>query len=147
MKTPASAKKGREAIAKQFREIGERFGATLTECEEPAGHDSGATIVLQFTLNGVGAIIHISDLHERHGMMGGLISWYNDQPPGEWRERRERWGCGVRYFSPGFMCAVGDLCGPRKPHKATSCADWDLLAARFQAGMRHAANHTAFLPD
>jgi hypothetical protein len=70
-------------------------------------------------------------LHERHGFNGALISWHNTEYP-------------VRCFSKGFNHAVGDSGLARPHHKATSSAQWDLLAARLQAGLRHAFNGTAF---
>ena len=143
MKTPASTKAGRNAIAAQFRQIGLKFGAVITEREESPGYASGAGLSMQFSLGGVGAQLGISDLHERHGgeFAGGLISWYNDQPPGEWHERR------ARYFTPGFNSAVGQNNTARPHHKATSCDTWEMLAARLQAGLRKASTGAAYLPD
>ena len=147
--TPASTKAGRAAIVKQFLDVATKFGATVERRDESAhpGY-SGAGTYLNFTLNGVGASVGVSDLHERHGQEGGLISWFNHQPPGEWSKRFARLGHGVHYFTPGFNAAVGEHGKSARPHhKATSCGSWDMLAARLQAGLRHAANGTAFLPD
>jgi hypothetical protein len=128
----ASRKADRIAIAAAFREVADKFGATVEQREEsPNPGYCGAGIFMSFTLNGVGAQVSIDDLHERHGMAGALISWYNTDYP-------------VRDFAPGFNTAVGDNSHFSRPHhKATSIGSWDVLAARLQAGLRHAANGTA----
>jgi len=144
----ASRKADRQRIAAEFIRIAERFGATVTQRDEPPhpGY-SGAQINLSFKLEGVGAQVSISDLHERHGSPGGLVSWYNEQEPGEWQARRTAGLDGVKHFAPGFNTAVGEMNGSRHHHKATSCGSWDLLAARLQAGLRKAASRTAFIED
>lgn len=124
--------KGRAAIVAQLLAVADKFGATVEQRDESAMAGYGAETSLTIRLNGVGALIGVSDLHERHGFNGAIISWHNTNYP-------------VRYFSEGFNCAVGDSGSARPHHKATSSAEWDLLAARLQAGLRHAANGTAFL--
>ena len=60
----ASRKKDRAAIARDFVAIAERFGAAIERREEPRNIGyCGAGICLQFSLNGVGATVSISDLH------------------------------------------------------------------------------------
>ena len=129
--TSARTKAGRAAIVASLLAVADKFGATVERRDEPAMRGYGAETSLMIRLNGVGALIGVSDLHERHGFNGALISWHNTQYP-------------VRYFSKGFNCAVGDSGSARPHHKATSSAEWDVLAARLQAGLRHAANNTAF---
>jgi hypothetical protein len=96
---------------------------------------SSAGIDLSFRLNGVGVMLSIDDLH---GPGGGLASWFNDC---------REFGAKVRNFSPSFNAAVGDLHHSRPHHKATSYDTWETLAARVQAGLRHAANNTAFIEE
>ena len=124
-------KADRESVARQFLDVAAKFGATVERRDEDASPGySGAVISLSFTLNGVGAQVTISDLHERHGWPGGLISWFNTEFP-------------ARLFASGFCAAIGDNKG-YPHHKATSSDRWDILAARMQAGLRHAAKGTAF---
>ena len=128
----ARTKAGRAAIVASLVAVADKFGATVERRDESglAGYNGGETS-LTIRLNGVGALIGVSDLHERHGFNGALISWHNTEYP-------------CRYFSKRFNCAVGDSGSARPHHKATSCAEWDVLAARLQAGLRHAQAGTAF---
>jgi hypothetical protein len=133
--TTARNAKGRAAIVASLLAVADKFGATVERRDDSAhaGY-SGPETVLNIRLNGVGALIGVSDLHERHGFNGALISWHNTEYP-------------PRNFTSGFNCAVGDSGSARPHHKATSSAEWDLLAARLQAGLRHAFNGTAFLKE
>lgn len=146
----AHNKTGREAIARILIAIGELHGAKVERKDEPrhAGYHSGE-IDLTFTLGGVGANIGVSDLHERHGSQGAMISWYNHRelsdptpghPFGEWKTP-------TRYFSPTFEKAVRSYSTwPRPHHKATTVGDWQRLADCLDAGLRCAAEDCAFLP-
>ena len=126
----ASRKADREAIAASFKAVADKFGAEVLRRDEgPNLGYHGASIYLHFNLHGVGAQVSIDDLH---GGEGGLISWFNTDYP-------------ARNFTSGFNAAVGDQGMARPHHKATSSGYWDLLAARLQAGLRHAANKTAFI--
>lgn len=124
--------KGRAAIVATLLAVADKFGASVEQRAERKIPGYGAETLLSVSLNGVGALIGVSDMHERHGFNGALISWHNTEYP-------------CRYFSKSFNCAVGDSGSARPHHKATSSAEWDVLAARLQAGLRHAANGTAFL--
>lgn len=126
----ASRKADREAIAASLIVIAAKYGATATRRDAPRHIGwSGASIVLNFTLNGVGAMTNIDDLH---GGYDALIRWYNDDYP-------------ARDFSPVFNCAVGDLNHYRKPHhKATSSGSWARLTEYLEGGLELAANGRAF---
>lgn len=117
----------RLAIAKQFRTIAERFGADIEERHESKSDWCSAAIDMTFRLNGVGAMVSIDDLH---GGYESIISWFNTSYP-------------CRDFSAGFFTAIGEP-GRGAHHKATSGGTWDMLAARLQAGLRHASRDTAF---
>jgi hypothetical protein len=131
----ASRKKDRESIAAMFQAAADKFGASVERNESPRNPGySGASIDLTITLNGVGVQVSIDDLH---GPGEGMASWYNDYT--------QRAPC--RNFSPSFNVAVGDLSHARPHHKATSYDAWDVLAAKVQAGLRHAANNTAFVQE
>lgn len=136
MTASAKTAKGREAIAASLLSVADKFGATVERRDRPAlsGYN-GAEIILTIRLNGVGALIGVSDLHERHGFNGALISWHNDY----------QHHSGAWHFTKGFNCAVGEFGSARPHHKATTMAAWDILAARLQAGLRHAAQGTAFI--
>jgi hypothetical protein len=131
----ASRKADRLAITASFRAVADKFSATVKQREEtPNPGCCGAGIFMSFALNGVGAQVSIDDLHERHGSDGGLISWFNTNYPS-------------RHFTSGFNVAVGEHGSARPHHKATSIGSWDMLAARLQAGLRHAANGTVFIEE
>lgn len=146
----AGNKAGREAIARILIAIGELHGATVERKDEPrhAGYHSGE-IDLTFTLGGVGANIGVSDLHERHGSQGAMISWYNhrelsapttERPLGDWLTPS-------RKFSGVFTLAVKAYSTwPGPHHKATTVGDWQRLADCLDAGLRCAAEGCAFLP-
>lgn len=128
----AGRKADRIKIAAEFRRVAEQFGAAVEQSDRtPTIGYSSAGISLSFSLNGVGAQVSVSDLHERCGSDGGLISWYNTDYP-------------ARHFTGSFNSAVGEQGSARPHHKATSIGSWDVLAARLQAGFRHAVNWLAF---
>ncbi len=132
MSAPLSARRkaDRAKIAATFRAVAEKFGAGVEERQEPrnVGY-SGAGVRLNIAWAGVGAMIDVDDLH---GGDFALIHWFNTAYP-------------ARHFSSAFNVAVGDLSHPRPHHKATSSGTWDMLAARLQAGLRHADKGTAFI--
>lgn len=131
----ASRKADRKRIAAEFTRIAQNFDAEVTTTDEPANPGySGQSIHLTARLNGVGVTCSIDNLH---GGEEDLLAWFNDY----------RQGLAVRYFSPRFNTAVGEQGHGRPHHKATSGGSWDLLAARLQAGLRHAANGTAFVSE
>jgi hypothetical protein len=130
MTAQASRKAEREAIARYFLEIAEKFGATIERRDSPrnVGY-CGPSIHLGIRLNGVGASLSIDDLH---GGEYGLISWHNAGP---------EYG---RDYSIRFNTAVGEFTKLRPHHKATSGDCWGVLAARLQAGLRLASRNEAF---
>jgi hypothetical protein len=142
----ASRKKDRESIAAMFQAAADKFGASVERRESPRNPGySGASIDLTITLNGVGVQVSIDDLH---GPGEGMASWYNARkysPPEPGYPYGKASPC--RNFSPSFNVAVGDLSHARPHHKATSYDAWDVLAAKVQAGLRHAANNTAFVQE
>ena len=144
----ARRKADRESIARMFVEVAEKFGAVVERRDEPRNPGfSGAGICLSFEMNGVGARVSIDDLH---GGDGGLISWYNERGyirPADGEPGFGSWRYPVRNFSSRFNVAVGDTVARRPHHKATSIGDWEVLAAYLQAGLRHAANGTAFIEE
>lgn len=134
----ASRKADRETIAAALIAIAEKHGATVTRRDDPPHKGwSGAGIALSFKLNGVGAMIDVDDLHERHGSAGGLLSWYNDA---------HQIGSAVQKFSGRFNCAVGDMGQYRPHHKATTIGTWGMCAERLDAGLALAAAGEAFRP-
>mgnify|MGYP006342665815 FL=1 len=131
----ASRKADRKRIAAEFIRIAQNFDAEVLIRDEPANPGySGQGTHFSARLNGVGVSCSIDNLH---GGEEDLLSWFNDY----------RQGLAVRDFSPRFNTAVGEQGHGRPHHKATSGGSWDLLAARLQAGLRHAANGTAFVSE
>lgn len=121
----ASRKADREFIIRALIDLVERHGAQVERC--PGYHNR--CITLRFTLNGVGAMI---DIHNLHGGYWSLISWYNTEYP-------------VRDFTTRFCVNIGDLTRSRARHKATSCPqDWYSLAMCLDAGLCMAARGDAF---
>ena len=134
----ARTKAGRKAITAALIAIGERHGATLTTREEDANPGwRGAGTTLTFMLAGVGALVSVSDLHERSGMRGAVLSWYKDYSDPQTRGRD---------FAPAFNCAVGELGKYRPHHKATSVGEWHDIARALDRGLELAASGKAFLP-
>ena len=130
----ASRKADRKRIAAEFIRIAQSFDAEVLIRDEPANPGySGQGTHFSARLNGVGVSCSIDNLH---GGEEDLISWFNDY----------RQGLAVRDFSPRFNTAVGEH-KIHPHHKASSVGSWDLLAARLQAGLRHAANGTAFVSE
>ncbi len=143
----AGRKKDREAIAAMFQSVADKFGAKVERRDTPRNPGySGASIDLTMALNGVGALMSIDDLH---GTGEGMASWYNARaysPPEPGYPFGKASPC--RNFSPSFNVAVGENMHAFRPHhKATSYDTWEMLAARVQAGLRHAANNTAFIQE
>lgn len=126
----ASRKAGRRAIADAIRGAALEFGADYEETDYGGRRELGVTV----KLNGVGALVHVDDLF---GGTRSLIHWFNS---GGYRP--------VRYFSPAFNSAVGEVSSwPRPHHKATSNPpDWDALLARLKAGLALARSGQAFNP-
>lgn len=126
-------KEDREAIAACFVAIAEKHGAAIERRDEPRNPGyHGPSILFNFTLNGVGAMLNIDDLH---GGNSALISWYSDYA-GDY-------GKPVRNYTSAFNVAVGDLLITRPHHKATSSGTWDRLARYLDAGLAMAAAGTA----
>lgn len=117
----ASRKADRELIFRCLSGIAAKHGAALERRDEPANPGySGAGIVLQITLNGVGALIDIDNLH---GGKYALIAWHNTKYP-------------PRNFTSRFCVAVGERSNYRPHHKAASCpADWYSLAMFLDGGL------------
>jgi hypothetical protein len=131
----ASRKADRKRIAAEFIRIAQKFDAEVLIRNEPANPGySGRGTHFSARLNGVGVTCSIDNLH---GGEEDLLSWFNDYHAGQ----------PVRDFSLRFNTAVGEQGHGRPHHKATSGGNWDLLAARLQAGLRHAANSTAFVSE
>lgn len=128
----ASRKADREAIARELIAIGEKHGATIKRRDDPPNPGyCGASIVLEFGLAGVGAMVDIDNLF---GGSRSLISWYNSQHP-------------ARNFADRFNFCVGEPKSARPHHKATSCpADWYSLAMFLDGGLCLAARGEAFAP-
>ena len=127
-----SRKVDREFIASALLALIERHGAEVTRRDTPAcpGY-GGQGIDLAFSLNGVGAMLSIDNLH---GGEHALISWHNTKYP-------------CRNFTARFCVAVGELGNYRPHHKATSCgADWYSLAMHLDGGLMLAARDEAFRP-
>ncbi len=133
----ASRKADRERVAAMLIAAVEKHGAKIERHDEPANPGySGAGISLRFTLNGVGAMIDVDNLH---GGYEALMSWHNAYDG--------KGGGETGYFSPSFNASVGELQHPRPHHKASSWGTWELLAARLSAGFRHAKEGTAFIKE
>jgi hypothetical protein len=133
----ASRKKDRELLASVFSQIGEVRGAKIErqDTSASAGY-CGQGIDLSFSLNGVGAMLGIDNLH---GGEWVLISWHNTEYP-------------ARNFTSRFCGCVGDRLGAtgvsRPHHKATtSPGDWYSLAMFLDAGLMLAARSEAFEPS
>ena len=142
----ARTKAGRKAITAALIAIGERHGATVTTREEaPNPGWRGAGTTLTFTLAGVGALVSVSDLHERSGMPCSVLSWYNDYTDQQARGTHyTKWR--TYNFAPAFNCAVGELGKYRPHHKATSVGEWHDIARALDRGLELAASGKAFLP-
>lgn len=128
----AGRKGDREFIAATLLHLVGRHGAEVTRQDTPANPGySGQGIDLAFSLNGVGAMFEIDNLH---GGNYALISWFNSKYP-------------ARNFTTRFSVCVGDLPNSRPHHKATSCpADWFSLAMFLDGGLMLAARDQAFEP-
>lgn len=126
----ASRKADREFIARVLIGLMERHGAQVERQDDgpnPGYH--GASIALHFSLNGVGAMLDIDNLH---GGDWSLIHWHNTEYPS-------------RNFTSRFCVNVGDLGQSRPHHKATSHPqDWYSLAMFLDAGLCLAAQNQAF---
>ena len=132
----AARKKDREQIARNFIAIAERCGATVERRDFARALGlRGASIDLTFRLNGVGAQLSVSNLHDGER---GLISWYND-----YLERG-----ATRYFAPAFNTATDAMRdATQRHHKATSTGPWARLEMLLLGGLSHAAAETAFLAE
>lgn len=126
----ASRKADRETIARALIELARARGAQCERRDEGRNLGyHGASIHLLFSLNGVGAMLNIDDLH---GGDWALISWFNTDYP-------------ARDFTERFARIVGDRAGRRPHHKATSHpADWYSLAMFLDGGLCLAARGGAF---
>lgn len=133
----ASRKADRIRLANLLQRLGEYYGATVERRDKEANPGwRGQSIDLTFSLNGVGAMVSISNLH---GGDHAIISWYNDYSGDVGRKCRD--------FTSTFNGAVGDLGHGRPHHKATTCPNsWSALAARLSAGLSTAVNGQAFRP-
>ena len=127
----ASRKADREFIARALIGLIERHGAQVERRDDgpnPGYH--GASIALRFSLNGVGAMLDIDNLH---GGDWSLIHWHNTEYPSH-------------NFTSRFCVNVGDLGRSRPHHKATSHPkDWYSLAMMLDAGLCLAAQNQAFV--
>lgn len=128
----ASRKEEREALAMALECIAHGHGAdVLRRYTSPSPGYSGAGIDLHFSLNGVGAMVDIDNLH---GGTYALISWFNTER-------------GPRDFTTRFCVNTGNLTQTRRHHKSTSCPnDWYSLAMMLDAGLYLAARGEAFEP-
>lgn len=128
----ARRKADREALVLAITAIIQVRGGTVERREKtPTPGYSGAGIDLSISLNGVGAMIGISDLH---GGGFALISWHNTEYPS-------------RNFTSTFCVKVGEFGNHRPHHKATSHPrDWYSLAMFLDAGLYLAARGEAFEP-
>lgn len=127
----ASRKADRTQIADTLEAMARDHGATVTERrEEPRNPGySGASIVLHFRCNGVGAMIDIDDVH---GGEWVLIHWFNDAYP-------------ALNFTSAFTLAVRDGGNGRPHHKATSHPrNWHSLAMMLDGGLMSANRGEAF---
>lgn len=128
----ARRKADREFLARVIVALMSRHDAIVERRDEPRNPGySGASIVLKFSLNGVGATFDIDDLH---GGDWAIIDWYNTGHP-------------VRNFSPRFHVVTGNKPPHRPHHKATSIPhNWYSLAMMLDAGLCLAARGDAFDP-
>lgn len=127
-KLNARRKPDREKIAAVLIDAAESFGADVERHDgerNPGYH--GQSIDLSISLNGVGALIDIDDLH---GGERALIHWHNTEYP-------------ARDFAAGFNAAIADY-NYRPHHKATSNGGWSTLAELLKAGLRLARDGNAF---
>jgi hypothetical protein len=126
----ASRKADREFIVNTLLGLMERHGAEVERRDDgpnPGYH--GHSIALRFTLNGVGAMLDIDDLH---GGEWSLIHWHNTEYP-------------ARNFTSRFCVCVGGVTSYRPHHKATSQpGTWYSLAMFLDAGLCLAARGEAF---
>jgi hypothetical protein len=131
----ASRKADREAIARALCAIAAEQGAEIRRKESGGCLGfCGKGIDLRFSLNGVGAMIDVDNLH---GGQFAIISWFNDG------------SSPCRNFSDRFNRCVGDLPLGRVPHhKASSVpADWYSAAMFLSAGLMLAARGEAFVEE
>ncbi len=126
----ASRKKDREAIAALMIATATDLGATVERRDDPRNPGyRGQSITLRFSLNGVGAMVSIDDLH---GGDGALIHWYNTEYP-------------VRNFTGAFKGGIGSF-QPRPHHKATSNGPWQWLQVCLDTGFKLALDNMALTP-
>lgn len=120
----------RRRIADYLLHIGAMRGALVEQRDEPAVKGfGGASIRLNFSSNGVGAMLGLDNLH---GGKYALISWYNTQYP-------------ARLFTTRFCVCAGALPVGRPHHKATTHpSDWYSLAIFLDGGLLLAARGEAF---
>lgn len=130
----AARKADREIIANALCAIAEEQGASIVRRESNGCLGfCGKGIDLRFSLNGVGAMVDIDNLH---GGGFAIISWFNDGP------------IRGRNFSARFNMCVGELAGPRPHHKASSVpADWYSAAMFLSGGLMLAARGEAFVQE
>jgi len=127
----ASRKADREFIARALIGLMKRHGAQVERRDDGPNPWYRASIALRFSLNGVGAMLDIDNLH---GGDWSLIHWHNTEHP-------------ARNFTTRFCVNVGDLGRSRPHHKATSQPqDWYSLAMLLDAGLCLAARGDAFEP-
>lgn len=129
----ASRKADREFIARALLEIAAKHGAQVERRDEPGLAGFGcAGIHITFTLNGVGAMLDIDNVHSGST---ALIHWYNDYSVKK----------PVQDYSSRFNVCVGASSSGRPHHKATSLpGDWYSLAMNLDAGLLLAARGEAF---
>lgn len=119
----AKRKHEREVLALIFETIATNRGAAV------AVNRDGKAIDMQISLNGVGVMLNIDDIH---GGDYALLHWYN----------AER---GARNFTTRFCVVVGSSSSAKPHHKATSFpADWYSLAMHLDGGLLLAARGEAF---
>ena len=128
----ASRKADREYIAAALTGLMARHGAQVERRDDPPNLGyRGASIVLHFTLSGVGALLRIDNLH---GGAYSRIYWHNTNYP-------------ARNFMSSFCGMVGSHSHGRPQHKATSCPnDWYALAMMLDDGLCLAHQGEAFDP-
>jgi hypothetical protein len=125
----------REQLCLALWTIASAHGATISRRDDGRNPGwRGPEISLRIALNGVGALVDISDLH---GGDHGLIHWHND-----YSESRD-----TRNFAGAFKAAVSSF-GSGSPHKATTSSDsWQGLAKALDAGLCLASRGEAFAPS